>query len=306
MVGGNTPFYYALSPGQTTYDVAMALEAKGYLHHPRYFFWLGRLTGYSYRLHVGYYSFQPGDSAWQVLRKMAYGEVDKNNITLVDGWTAAQVLQIVTSDPRLQHSPILLSHQALCAALGLPPDASLEGMFWPDSYAIYPGYSDLSLLQRAHRIMENNLKILWIGRSPNLPYRTAYDALIMASLVQRETASTIERHLMAGVLINRLNKGMRLQVDPTVIYALGSDYSGQLKHDDLKVNSPYNTYRYKGLPPTPIALPSLDALMAALHPTMTDYLYFVARGDGLHTFSATLTEQNAAVQQYLKSSNNLR
>ena len=301
LISGNTPFYYSLSPGQTTYDVAVALESHGYLHHRRYFLWLARLTGYNHKLKVGYYSFQPGDSAWRILHKIAYGQADKHSITLVDGWSLNQVLQVVVNDPRLEHSPIVLSPQALCHALGLPANASLEGMFWPDTYAIYPGYSDLLLLQRAHRLMENNLQILWAGRAPNLPYRSAYDALIMASLLQKETASTIERHLMAGVLINRLNLGMRLQVDPTVIYALRSNYDGHLTRDDLKVDSPYNTYRYKGLPPTPIALPGLDALMAALHPSITNYLYFVARGDGLHTFSSTLTEQNAAVTQYLKN-----
>lgn len=303
LITGNTPMYLQLSPGQTTYDIAVALESQGYLHHRRYFFWLARLTGYSYKLRAGYYSFQPGDSAWRILHKIAYGQVDIHNITLVDGWTFAQVMQMVLSDPRLQHSPILLSPEALCRALGLSPNASLEGMFWPNTYSIYPGYSDLALLQRAHRAMENNLQVLWAMRAPNLPYRSPYDALIMASLVQRESASTVERHLMAGVLINRLNLGMRLQVDPTVIYALRSNYDGHLTRDDLKVDSLYNTYRYKGLPPTPIALPGLDALLAALHPTVTNYLYFVARGDGLHTFSATLSEQNAAVTQYLKNSN---
>lgn len=301
LIGGETPFYYQLNPGQTTYGVAVALESRGYLSHRRYFIWLAHWTGYSHKLHVGYYSFQPGDSAWRILRKIAYGEVDKHNITLVDGWSLNQLLQVVVSDPRLQHSPIVLSHRALCRALGLAPNASLEGMFWPDTYAIYPGYSDLLLLQRAHRLMENNLQILWAGRAPNLPYRSAYDALIMASLLQKETASTVERHLMAGVLINRLRLGMRLQVDPTVIYALRSHYDGHLTREDLKIDSPYNTYRYKGLPPTPIALSGLDALMAALHPSVTDYLYFVARGDGLHTFSSTLAEQNAAVAQYLKN-----
>lgn len=300
LIRGNVPFYYQLGPGQSAYDVAVALESKGYLPHRRYFLWLARLTGYNHKLQVGYYSFQPGDSAWRILHKIAYGEVDKHNITLVDGWSFNQVLQVIVSDPRLQHSPVLLSHQALCRALGLPPNASLEGMFWPDTYSIYPGYSDLLLLQRAHRLMKNNLQTLWATRAPNLPYHSVYEALIMASLLQKETASTMERHLMAGVLINRLNLGMRLQVDPTVIYALRSNYAGHLTRSDLKVDSPYNTYKYKGLPPTPIALPGLDALIAALHPSITDYLYFVARGDGLHTFSSTLTEQNAAVARYLK------
>lgn len=192
----------------------------------------------------------------------------------------------------------------MCRALGLPADASLEGMFWPDSYAIYPGYSDLLLLQRAHRLMESNLQLLWAARAPNLPYHSSYEALILASFVEQETASTVKRHLMAGVLINRLKLNMYLQVDPTVVYALGSSYNGHLTRDNLKIDSPYNTYRRKGLPPTPIALPDLNALMAVLHPTMSDYLYFVARGDGLHTFSSTLAEHNAAVAQYLKQGTN--
>lgn len=302
LINGNTPFYFQLSPGQSTYDITTALEAKGYLqrHERRYFYWLARFSGQSNRLQAGYYAFQPGDSAARILYKLTHGEVDIQNITLVDGWTADKVLQVVAGDPRLQHSPVLLSHEALCRALGLPADASLEGMFWPDTYAMYPGYSDLLLLQRAHRLMENNLQLLWATRAVNLPYHSPYEALIMASLVEQETASTVERYLMAGVLINRLKLGMYLQIDPTVVYALRSRYDGHLTRNDLKINSPYNTYRRKGLPPTPIALPSLDALMSVLHPSMSDYLYFVARGDGLHTFSATLAEHNAAVVQYLK------
>ncbi|MCD6045897.1 MAG: putative Aminodeoxychorismate lyase [Gammaproteobacteria bacterium] len=302
LISGNTPFYFELSPGQSTYDIAAALEAKGYLpgHQRRYFYWLARFSGQSRHLRVGYYVFQPGDSAYRILHKVSHGEVVIQNITLVDGWTADKVLQVVMSDSRLQHSPVLLSREALCNVLGLPATASLEGMFWPNTYALYPGYSDLLLLQRAHRLMEDNLNLLWATRAPNLPYRTPYEALIIASLIEQETASAEERRLIAGVLINRLKLGMYLQIDPTVIYALGSRYKGHLTRADLKIDSPYNTYKYKGLPPTPIALPSLDALMAALHPTMSDYLYFVARGDGLHTFSATLAEHNVAVAQYLK------
>jgi UPF0755 protein len=306
LINGNTPLYFQLSPGQSTYDVAAALETNGYLkgHERRYFYWLARFSGQSHRLRVGYYLFQPGDSAYRILYKLSHGEGYAQNVTLVDGWTADKVLQVIISDPRLQHSPILLSHEALCNALGLPADASLEGMFWPDSYAIYPGYSDLLLLQRAHRLMENNLQLLWAARESNLPYRSPYEALILASLVEQETASTVERHLIAGVLINRLKANMYLQIDPTVVYALGSSYNGHLTRDNLKIDSPYNTYKRKGLPPTPIALPDLDSLMAVLHPTMSDYLYFVARGDGLHTFSATLAEHNAAVAQYLKQGTN--
>lgn len=306
LISGNTPFYFQLSPGQSTYDVTAALEAKGYLQgrERRYFYWLARFSGQSNRLQAGYYVFQPGDSVVRILHKLSHGEVDIQNITLVDGWTADKVLQVVAGDPRLQHSPVLLSHEALCRALGLSPNASLEGMFWPDTYAIYPGYSDLLLLQRAHRLMENNLQLLWATRAANLPYHSPYEALILASLVEQETASSVERYLMAGVLLNRLKLNMVLQIDPTVIYALRSQYNGHLTRDDLKIDSPYNTYRRKGLPPTPIALPSLDALMAVLHPSMSDYLYFVARGDGLHTFSATLAEHNAAVAQYLKKEAN--
>ncbi len=303
LVNGNTPFYYQLNPGQSTYDVAATLEAKGYLqkHQRRYFGYLARISGQSRHLRAGYYIFQPGDSAARILQKLSRGDVDSQNITLVDGWTADKVLQVVASDPRLQHSPVLLSHKALYRALGLPAQASLEGMFWPDTYSIYPGYSDLRLLQRAHRLMETNLRVLWATRAPNLPYHSPYEALILASLVETETSSSIERHLIAGVLINRLSLGMYLQIDPTVIYALRSGYTGHLTRDNLKIDSPYNTYKYKGLPPTPIALPDLDALLSVLHPTPNDYLYFVARGDGLHTFSATLAEHNAAVAQYLKT-----
>lgn len=306
LITGNTPLYFPLSPGQSTYDVASALESNGYLkgYQRRYFYWLARFSGQSHRLRAGYYVFQPGDSAYRILYKLSHGESTAQNVTLVDGWTADKVLQVVMSDSRLHHSPLLLSHDALCNALGLAADCSLEGLFWPDTYAIYPGYSDLLLLQRAHRLMENNLQLLWVTRAPNLPYSSPYEALILASLVEQETASTVERHLIAGVLINRLSLNMYLQIDPTVIYALGNNYTGKLTRADLKIDSPYNTYKHKGLPPTPIALPSWDALMAVLHPTMSNYLYFVARGDGLHTFSATLAEHNAAVAQYLKQGAN--
>ena len=304
LVSGPATFYYEFKSGQTIQSVATALQQQGYLYNRRAFLWLAQVYGKNNNLQAGYYAFAPGDSAWRILHKLAYGETETETVTIVDGWTADKLLQTLVTNPKLSHSPVLLSQEALCRSLGLSDMASLEGQFWPETYSISPGYSDLSLLKRAHQLMQEHLQVLWATRADDLPYHDPYDALIMASLIQSETASSAERYLVASVLINRLNDNMLLQVDPTVIYALRSNYDGHLTHQDLSIDSFYNTYRYKGLPPTPIALPGLDALLATLHPDKTDYLYFVARGDGLHAFSTTLNEHNAAVNFYLKKQGN--
>ncbi len=301
IIQGTETFHYEFRQGATIGDLARTLEQRGELHHRAYFMNLARFMGETRHLKAGYYAFHPGDSPWRIVRDLAKGKVETQTITLVDGWPLQKVLQVLASDPRLSHSPVLLSPQALSQALGLSNQYSLEGMLWPDTYSFYPGYSDLRLLKRSYQAMQNHLNILWTLRSPNLPYTSPYQALIMASLLEKETSSSVERRLIAGVLINRLDQQMRLQVDPTVIYALGDAYTGHLTHEDLKIDSPYNTYRHKGLPPTPIALSGLDAIMAALHPTHSDYLYFVARGDGYHQFSSTLEAHNQAVKLYLKT-----
>lgn len=297
VVTGTRAVDVEVTPGAPLRQVAAELHAQGVLPRPLDLVWLARLRGGAHSLRAGEYLVPPGTSVAGLLDLLKSGKVVLHALTLVDGWTFKQVMQAVDSNPALRHTLAGMNSNAIMAALGHPGEAP-EGRFYPDTYQFPKGTSDVAFLQRAYRDMQSHLESAWQQRAPGLPYQTSYDALILASVVEKETAQPTERGEIAGVFVRRLAKDMRLQSDPTVIYGLGNAYNGKITYKDLRTNTPYNTYTRNGLPPTPICLPSLASIEAALHPAPGDALYFVARGDGTHQFSATLAEQNAAVQKY--------
>ena len=297
VVTGTRPVDVDVTPGASLREIAGELHQQGALPHPLDLVWLARLRGDAHAMRAGEYLVAPGTSVDGLLDLLKSGKVVLHSLTLVDGWTFKQVMQAVDSNPALRHTLAGKSGAAVMVALG-HPDESPEGRFYPDTYQFPKGTTDVRFLQRAYDDMQTHLEAAWQNRAVGLPYRTPYDALILASIVEKETAQPNERGEIAGVFVRRLQKGMRLQSDPTVIYGLGDAYTGKITYKDLRTDTPYNTYTRNGLPPTPICLPSLASLQAALHPTPGDALYFVARGDGTHQFSATLAEQNAAVQKY--------
>ncbi len=256
-----------------------------------------RVTHLATHLQVGEYPIQPGSRLIDVLRDLDKGNVLQHAFTLVDGWNWRQIKAALATAPSLQHKIPTMSRQQLLDALHIKK-SRIEGLLAPETYFYTLGSSDLDIVKRALDRRRQTLKSLWSERADDLPYDTPYKALIMASLVEEETAVPAEMPKIAGVFVARLRQGMRLQTDPTVIYALGDDYNGNITLSDLSVPSPYNTYRNAGLPPTPISMPSRLAIKAALHPDVTGNLYFVARGNGTHEFSRTLAEHNAAVREY--------
>lgn len=256
-----------------------------------------RATRLARHLSVGEYQLLPGDNLLTLLQRLQAGDVIHHSFTLVDGWDFREVRKALAKAPSLRHQLGDMSGAQVAKALDLPT-SKVEGWLAPNTYFYTLGASDLDLLKRSHQLQQQLLNGLWKQRADKLPYKTPYEALIMASLVEKETAVRAEMPTIAGVFVSRLRKGMRLQTDPTVIYALGAGYDGRISYRDLRIDSPYNTYRYYGLPPGPIAMPSKLAITAALHPNITGALYFVAKGDGTHQFSRTLSAHNAAVRRY--------
>jgi UPF0755 protein len=259
---------------------------------------LGMRLGVANKLHAGEYALAPGMTPTVLLENMAAGKVLHHRVTLVDGWTFAQVREALRRAPKLAHDIEGLSDQQVMAKLG-DAGRSPEGEFMPDTYDYVLGMSDLDILQRAHKAMQSFLAEEWARRDTSISIQQPYQALILASLVEKETAVPAERPQIAGVFERRLKLGMKLDTDPSVIFGMGAAYDGNIRKSDLETDTPYNTYMRAGLPPTPIALPSRAAIRAVLHPAAGDALYFVAKGDGTHEFSATLAEQNAAVRKYI-------
>ena len=286
-------------PGESVRHVAQQFADKGILHHAWDLTLYTRLERASGGLRAGEYAIQPGTTVAGLLDLLRSGKVVMHSLTLVEGWTFRQVLAVVEAEPDLDHTLGGLSPAAQLQKLGFE-SASPEGELLPDTYQFPRGTSDVAFLRRAHEAEQQLLASAWNARPEGLPYKTPYDALIMASIVEKETGQAFERPKIAGVFVRRLQKGMKLQSDPTVIYGMGDAYDGDIRLKDLRTDTPYNSYTRFGLPPTPICMPGRAALDAALHPAPGDALYFVARGDGTHQFSATLKEQNAAVEKYQK------
>lgn len=273
------------------------LEQREIISEPIIWKVYARITAKATRVQAGEYQIEPGLTPVKLLDKLVQGEVVQHQVTLVEGWTFEQLLKVLATEEKLQHQLAGLSSSEIMTVLD-KPEQHPEGRFFPDSYQYISGTSDVDILQRAYQRLSVILAEEWAQRDKGLPYKTAYEALIMASIVEKETGKASERSEIAGVFLRRLNKGMRLQTDPTVIYGLGDDYKGNIKRKDLQQPTPYNTYINTGLPPTPIAMVGREAIHAALHPKPGKSLYFVAKGDGSHSFSDTLEQHNLAVKRY--------
>jgi UPF0755 protein len=277
--------------------VADDLTAQGVLQHPYYFIALALQRGDQGRLKAGEFELTQGMRPTDLLERLISGREVQYPITLVEGWTFRQAVAAVAADPRFGAEVVGKTDAELMETLGRPGEHP-EGRFFPDTYSFPRNTSGLEVLRRAFERMERVLAEEWEQRAEDLPIETPYQALILASIIEKETAVVAERPAIGGVFVRRLRNGMRLQTDPTVIYGLGERFDGNLRREDLREPTPYNTYVIEGLPPTPIALPGREAIRAALHPEPGDSLYFVSRGDGTHAFSRTLEEHNAAVRQY--------
>ena len=258
---------------------------------------LAHIKGQARQLKAGEYGISSGTTMRELLDQVIAGRVIKYPLVLIEGWTFAQFLETIKGLPKLEHSLDSLSNKTIMRRLGMS-ETYPEGMFYPDTYYYTNGTTDYSLLRLAHEKLQNRLQQEWENRAPKLPLRNKYEALVLASIVEKETGKTGERKMIAGVFINRLRKHMRLQSDPTVIYGMGDSFNGNIRLVDLRRDTPYNTYTRRGLPPTPIAMPGGGAINAVMHPADTRALYFVSRGDGSHVFSQTLREHNIAVDKY--------
>ena len=291
---------FEVPQGVSLSAVAGELEKQGLME--RSGTWLRYATGagLATRIQAGEYRLVPGTTPAMLLAQFVSGDVVLHALTLPEGWTFRQGLAAIQSNPAIRAELRGLTDSELLARLGLQ-EQSPEGLFFPDTYRFPRGTSDREFLLQAHARLERELQSAWTGRAKDLPFATPYEALILASLVEKETAAADERPMIAGVFVNRLRKGMRLQTDPTVIYGMGEKFDGNLRRDDLLNDTPYNTYTRPGLPPTPIALPGRAALEAAVRPAATDSLYFVATGlgDGRHFFAQSLVAHNANVSRHL-------
>jgi len=288
-------YKYIVEPGTSLKAVINDLSFKGVVHYPRYMLLLMRYRGDAPKLKAGEYLFPKGSTPSSMLQQMvnATGLV-YHAFTIIPGWNFKDVRHAFSKENSLRHSLEQMTDQEVMTYLG-QPGVLPEGQFYPDTYYFAPGTMDTVVLKRAFQAMQTKLYASWTSRSVNLPYKNPGEALIIASLIEKEAYLNNERSMIAGVLINRLRKDMLLQVDPTVIYGMGLRYTGKIRKEDLQENTPYNTYVHKGLPPSPIAMPSLSSITAALHPENTSYLYYVARGDGSHQFSDTYIEHQLAV-----------
>lgn len=291
------PIIYEIRAGQSLAGVTRDLTQMRILDRPAFLIWHARLNGTASMIKAGEYQLSPGLSAAEMLELFIAGRVFQRSLTIVEGWSFLELLDSVRSAPTLVSTLDGVAPENVMAEIGFS-DIHPEGRFLPDTYHFPKGTTDADFLIRAYRAMEHFLDEAWKERDEGLPFDTPYDALILASIVEKETAVPDERGRIAGVFVERLRRGMRLQTDPTVIYGLGAAFDGNLRRRDLDRDTPYNTYTRKGLPPTPIANPGPASIMAVMHPVIDGSLYFVAKGDGSHHFSATYEEHNQAVTRY--------
>ncbi len=288
---------FTVASGSGTLAIGRRLAAQGVIREPYSFALWARVRGHTHRLQAGEYELRAGYRMRDLLEQMVRGDVVQYTITLVEGWTFRQWREALSRAPRLKAVTKEKTDKEIMALLG-EPELHPEGRFFPDTYVYSGANSDLEILRTALQSMRVRLRAAWAGRAPGLVLTEPDEALILASVIEKETGVPEERTLISGVFHNRLRRGMRLQTDPTVIYGLGEQFSGNLTRKHLRTDTPYNTYTRDGLPPTPIAMPGAESLYAALHPAQTRALYFVARGDGSHEFSETLSAHNRAVAKY--------
>jgi UPF0755 protein len=286
-----------IAPGSSARAAARQLQAAGVRVNENLFIAVARATDATSRLRAGRYEITRGMTVHDLVDKLRRGEVLRERLTIVEGWTVRDLRAALAANPDLRQDSAKLALPDLLKAIGAG-EKHPEGLFAPDTYLFDPGSSDLDLLRSAYRAQAARLAQAWARRDADSPLKSPYDALILASIVEKETGQASERELIAGVFVNRLRKGMLLQTDPTIIYGLGEKFDGNLRKRDLLADGPYNSYTRAGLPPTPIALPGRAALLAAVNPATTRALYFVARGDGTSSFSETLAEHNRAVAKY--------
>ncbi len=287
----------SIEAGASPRDVAQAWVDAGVQTEPWMLYEWFRWSGQARRIRAGSYQIGAGITPRQLLDKMVRGEESLETLRIIEGWTLRQMREQLARTPHLKPLTRDMDEATLMAALGAAGTPA-EGRFFPDTYAFSRGVSDLTVLKRAHQAMASKLTTAWAERAPDLPMKNLDEALILASIIEKETGRASERPQIASVFVNRLRIGMPLQTDPTVIYGLGEQFDGNLRKRDLLADTPYNTYTRGGLPPTPIALPGLASLRAAVRPQPGKALYFVARGDGSSVFSETLADHNRAVNQY--------
>ncbi len=291
------PVLFNVPVGTAFNRVAQQLETEGLVERSLWLKLHGRLNPEQARIKAGEYEFTDGMSARDMVNAMVAGDIKHWSVQFIEGWTFRDMRAALARTEKLRQETADWSDEEIMVAMGAEGEHP-EGRFFPDTYLFASSESDLDLLKRSFSRMEAVLAEEWANREEGLPYDSPYEALIMASIVERETGVPHERDEVAGVFVRRLQKGMRLQTDPTVIYGMGDKYQGRIGSRDLRAYTPYNTYRIDGLPPTPIALPGQEAIHAALHPDDGDSLYFVARGDGTHKFSRTLAEHQKAVREF--------
>jgi UPF0755 protein len=291
------PIEFSINPGSGVAASAQQMVAAGVPVNPTLFALLARLTGDAGRIKAGSYELKPNTSPRGLLSQLVRGEFAQEAVTIIEGWSFKQMRQAISGHMRLKHDTVKLTDAELMAKISTEYKDP-EGLFFPDTYLFAKGSSEIEIYRRAHQAMLEHLNEAWEKRNKELPYKTPYEALIMASIVEKETGQKSERTMIAGVFVNRLRTGMLLQTDPTVIYGMGDAFVGKIAKKDLLTDTPYNTYTRGGLPPTPISLPGLQSLQAALAPADTQALYFVSRGDGTSQFSSNLPDHNRAVNRY--------
>ena len=288
---------FNVEPGMSVKQLANKMAAKGFIEDPRYLVWLARWEDATQRIMAGEYLIAPETTPELFIQQLVQGKVNLYPFTIVEGWTFRQLVDAINQSEHFTHTLKQATREDIMAAIG-KPDEHPEGHFYPETYHFPYGTSDKDFLKRAYVAMEEKILKEWDQRSVGLPIQTPYQALILASIVEKETALVSEYQKIAGVFIRRLLNNMRLQTDPTVIYGMGQKYQGNIRSSDLKTDTPYNTYTRHGLPPTPIAMPGKGAIHAVMHPSEGNELYFVATGDGGHYFSETLEQHNRAVIKY--------
>lgn len=291
------PIEFTIKAGSSVRSAARQMRDAGVPTTPELIELLARALGKAVAIKAGSYQLHPGSTPLQLLDMLVRGDTIQESLTIIEGWTFAQMRAEVARHKQLIPDSASLSEQEFMAKIA-PGYDKAEGLFYPDTYLFARGSSDLLIYQQAHAQMKKVLEQAWASRAPDAPYASPYEALIMASIIEKETGLQAERRQIAAVFVNRLKRGMLLQTDPTVIYGMGERFDGNIRKQDLQTDSPYNTYLRKGLPPTPIALAGRAALEAALNPAPTSDLYFVARGDGSSQFSDNLDDHNRAVNKY--------
>ena len=293
----SSPVRVTIPKGAGARAVAAALEREGIGVSAERFVLAFRLRGDDDRIKAGTYRFESPLTLRALMDKLVAGDVWLTEIRFIEGWTFRQMREAVAAHPDLAKDSVPMSDAAILQAIGAP-ERHPEGLFFPNTYRFTPGASDLEVWRQAYQLMQRTLQAAWEARAPNLPYRDPYQALVIASIIEKETGASHERDRISAVFANRLRIGMPLQSDPTTIYGMGAAFDGNLRKRDLQTDTPYNTYTRRGLPPTPIAAPGRESIVAALNPAAIDALYFVARGDGTSEFSRDLAAHNRAVARY--------